>query len=186
MIWTEGDVPWFLSMGGNLLVCDNITAWNWHGDERAPGLSCSDFACASEVEQYVGTVSVGERRALVLGGEPLPTRLWADPARQNEYFVIRQMRGNDQALGAMLNKLPRFSFTAEGIELTFSDSLLRLLDAAKTMQPGKHGKPEITLQIAPGRYYVSTCHYLPDVLTYFIVHRLRRIANNMSSERALP
>jgi hypothetical protein len=65
---------WIESAGGPLLLAPRSSLKVWCGSERGNDPQ-SDYARAYAIDEEIGTISIGEKSALVLGDEPDRTTL---------------------------------------------------------------------------------------------------------------
>lgn len=131
----------------------------------------TDYDRACDVEDYLGLINVGEGKAIVLGGDEMPTTWFPLPERQ-EGILIRWFYGNSESdvikvVGSLANELGK----DENLEFTVEDSSLFLFAATETGNDKVY--PRLKFNLLSGTYKIFTIEY-KDEQTSIVCHRFRK------------
>ena len=161
---------WLESNGGPLVVLEDRLLGSWTGIGEGDGRrgSGTDYDRACAVTDWIGVVESGEGVALVLAGEPTPTRV----LNARETLLIRWIHGpegwdpGDPDL--LLDQDWRRSavWAVESPIQVMQDAAFAGLD---------EDTEKARMQVAPGQYEVLTAEYRPDPQVWMVLHWLRRM-----------
>jgi hypothetical protein len=154
-------VQWISSLGGPLIFLpeSHVTLWRGafgpEGEEDWPEEE-TDYGRAGEVEDFVGTIPVGDAEALVLANEPVPTTY--DPARM---LIVQRMAITTQpdVLSVVERIWPSIEWRSV-LNWSVIKSPLVLFDSAF---PGEEIERAQLLRadVPPGRYDVRVSYFEP-------------------------
>lgn len=166
-----GEYPgWIESNGGPLLLLRRSLLESWEGVE-GPVSSSTDYdrACATP---DLTTIPVGDGVALVLGDEPLPTRVYDHPS--GVLLVRWRYAPTDAAVDAVVARpLTDLAWSALGV-LEVDEEPLLLFDSAF---PGADpGGSSGWLWLSRGAYGIEVAEYAPTSELALQLIRLRLCA----------
>ncbi len=152
----------------------------WNHRNAAP----TDYDRASDVDGFVGIVSVGKGYALVLGDLPVPTAWLPHGNECGTLFRWIALDGTSRADGTrrLINEkassVPDSWLNDEPFTLNVTESPLALFDSAYSGHDISVGTISqwLLIDLLPGEYAVATAYVRQEDRSEFILHRLTRIA----------
>lgn len=174
---------WVSSDGGPLIVMEQKYLANWEGcDEPSNGRVveasfrwglevATDYDRACDIEDYLGLIDVGEGKAIVLGGDEMPTT-WFPLPKSHEGILIRWFYGDSESnvinvAESMLDEL----WKDENFKFTVEDSDLSLFAATESGNDKRYSR--LKFKLSSGTYSIFTIEY-EDKKTSIICHRFRK------------
>lgn len=159
---------WLESTGGPLILLEEDLVPYWRGVLPVSDSSVTDYERACEVSDYLGSIDVASRSAVLFGEQPYSTTWWE--SRDLGYgIIVRWVCGEDMA--SVINTLTKFSnsnWEKTDVEFEVTKGRLVLFDSAF---PGTKIETFILVQMPQGSYVGETLHYNPDKDTSLILHR---------------
>lgn len=163
------------SAGGPLVCMEAKLVDSWLGisgsstrQNSSEGL-LSDYERACRVEDYLGTVSLGDSVALVLGDMPLETFIWEPLGKLPR--IVRVYYGDPGSdLAQILEAVGEFDLDepAEMLPIDLTSSPMVIFDSA---YPGSAKNVDrLIFSIPVGRYLALTKQLVPDERTSVLVH----------------
>src|SRR5262245_31751278 len=119
---------WINSAGGPLLLLPMGQLESWNGFEQVDAGKCPDYDRACEIQEFLGVVSVGQGKGIVLGGEPMETA-WLPFIEKSGGTLIRWIYANDEAsVDSHLKCIPDDIFGEPGVLYDVDERKLCLFD----------------------------------------------------------
>jgi hypothetical protein len=179
----EFKFQWVNCDGGPLILIEEKYLSNWEGSEEPSngrvveansrwGLEmATDYDRACDVEDYLGLINVGEGKAVVLGGDEMPTT-WLALTENQEGFLIRWFYGESEfdVVGAAKSLSDELG-KDEDFEFVVGNSDLILFAAAESADDKVYHR--LKFNLANGNYKISTIEY-ENEQTSIVCHRFRK------------
>lgn len=170
------EMHWISKNGGPFLLLDRSLLMNWSGADLDLNLDDYDRAC--DVEDFLGTVAVGEGQGLVLAGPFSTTYL---PLGEDRGILVRIDYTPDRlSIERHLHEIRRTETPGvRDVQITFRTTDPILFDAAYPGDEVAMNNPIVmkeTLRIClvDGTYDVYTKEFSPDPEIGLILHHLKR------------
>ncbi len=180
-------IQWIGSGGGPLLLLPVSLLPEWEGANApahgravqaksrtgGPDAPATDYDRACDIKGYLGVLTVGQGRGLVLGGEPFATAWWPGRAGK-EGFLVRREYGDDDLearISEVLMAVPNDFGERQELSFLVPGGSLYLFDSA---YPGRDVGTRTSyreVQLAPGLYSLTSGSYRPDDRTSLLLHR---------------
>ena len=171
-------MDWIRTGGGPLLCIERDVAHLWMGVRGSSGArggleSVTDYDRACQVRDYLGTVVVGPRKALVLGDMPLQTMVWR-PEHGIPSLVRVFYADPDADVLAILGSGPDLDFSdpIETIDFKVELESFLIFDSARC--GSEVGNRHLDLDLPRGHYSILTKQFEPDDRTSVLVHKFIR------------
>jgi hypothetical protein len=143
---------------------------NWRGaNGSSTGDARTDYVRACDVFDYLGVIPCGSFEALVLGDEPLQSSF---TVTGREVVIVRWVScvSSERAAEVIVSLPSHLPVIGEAVQFSVHESRLFLFDAALDM-------PSVIelhcVEVAPGRYTVTTESLKRDQEFEFLVHRFK-------------
>lgn len=166
-------VEWIESAGGPLLLAPQSSVKDWFGTADTGGGSQTDYARACAIEDEIGTISIGDKSAVVLGDEPDRTTLVPERLTSDVYIVRWRCAKSEESLLSALfaeRAVRTLSFIPNGWIATDADEYW-LFDSA---YPGAQIGTRLRIDLEAGRYFLGTAAFKPSSSTSALIHRMSK------------
>lgn len=132
----------------------------------------TDYDRVCDVDDWLGLISVGEGKAIVLGGDETATT-WLDLIENREGMLVRWIYADsdEDAVGKAKSLADELG-KDESFEFVVGDSDLILFSAAESGDDKI--SPRLKFNLSSGTYKISTIKY-KDEQTSVICHRFRKV-----------
>lgn len=153
---------WITSDGGPLVLVEDKSLNEWQG------IDGSDYDRACAIDDYLGSIEVGNSLALVLGDEPCQTAVYHS-VLFGVIFVRWQWAENEISVQVCLDKLTNsvFDELVESLDYVVKNKYYKLFDAASSGSEASG----MAVALEEDIYIVQTARYEPDEKTSLILHR---------------
>jgi hypothetical protein len=163
---------WIESSGGPLLLAPRSCLRRWCGATGRGLCSQTDYERACAIESEIGTISIGDRSAIVLGDEPDRTALVTEQSGTSVLIVRWRYAESEESLLSALSAdggLQKLTYSPGGWIATAAEEYV-LFDAACS---GTQIDRYLSLLLQAGGYSFETTTFKPNENTCAIVHRMR-------------
>ena len=172
MLELKKHLKWIASAGGPFVLIEEASLLRWHGNLEPESSSAfdlqTDYERACEVEDYVGAVSVDDKKALILA---LPNDTSAISINPTTFMVIRWIWGEneDQVIDSLREFVLEQNWLDTETRIFFNSSVLFLFDSALagkevvgSLAAVKPRIEHLQIETTPGSYSFSTFLYKPN------------------------
>jgi Immunity protein 21 len=187
----QDTMTWVGTGGGPLIaICAEI-APHWRGGDGVRitqqildrwwerlDLAGSDYGRACAINDSIGTLEVGPRRALILNDEPMQTAFV--PRAEGGVFVRWMYAENEDEVRRAVQSIPESIWEATPHSIEVARAGVLLFDSAYPgddlpISLGDGGTvPWLRLELPSGTYHVESADYSSDDSTRLILHLLKK------------
>lgn len=180
---------WVYNCGPSLLLSGEYLSY-WEGSDppsggrtveavfrwNAENGTATDYDRACDINEYLGTIDVGQGRGLVLGDAPMMTTWLPTMSSTPDGMLIRWRYADDEgSVLAALFRIPDDIWEPEKFTFSICVTPLHLFGASyagKAFHLGEH----LIFSLPAGTYALATCEYKPDERTALVLHRFSRVS----------